>query len=530
MTKFLQDLLFKGALTVDGVVTLTNNVQIGNSRLDVHNIYGATTFGNGSTGTDITALTVKAMGTGASKNFRVLNTNGDGEIFATQENAFVLIGGNVIPTNNRTGFTFDAFGVSPVAFNIVTRSNNTGGVFRGLHVTEGNLNGLSGGNFDSRYVEVAPLFNATGGSEYTVRGFYYNPTITNLTGSIVTHYAFESTAGQIKISDLSGTGARMVVANAAGVLSTQAIPTVSLTDTLDSVTTRGNSTTNSITVGNVTATSYSIANTFWAGLGYKNNNNGNMGMLFSGQDVILYTGQSSTIDTLHLFGTTQNVGIGATTDAGYRLDINGTLRVQGNVTLSSASNLVTLNQFYGQATGYANSIFVGWDASAVYLGYSMGSLDIHLGSNGSGQIRFRNTGGFRVESFSGTGSRMVVADSTGILTTQAIPTGSLQGALDADKSTSGSLSIGTTIVKAVSATTYSGVFFDYVVKNGTNVRVGSVVAISNGTNVEFYETLSNDIGTTTDVTFTVTLGSGNINLNAVAAATGWTVIVSTRAI
>lgn len=131
---------------------------------------------------------------------------------------------------------------------------------------------------------------------------------------------------------------------------------------------------------------------------------------------------------------------------------------------------------------------------------------------------------------SGTGTRMVVADSTGTLSTQAIGSGSLQGVLDSDKVTSGSLSIGTTIVKAVSATTYSGVFFDYVVKNTTNVRVGSVVAISNGSTVEFYETLSNDIGTTTNLTFTVTLGSGNINLNAVAASTGWTVIVSTRAI
>jgi hypothetical protein len=82
----------------------------------------------------------------------------------------------------------------------------------------------------------------------------------------------------------------------------------------------------------------------------------------------------------------------------------------------------------------------------------------------------------------------------------------------------------------VSATTYSGVFFDYVVKNGTNVRVGSVVAITNGTDIESYETLSNDIGSTTNLTFTVTLSGGNINLNAVAATSGWTVIVSTRAI
>lgn len=140
------------------------------------------------------------------------------------------------------------------------------------------------------------------------------------------------------------------------------------------------------------------------------------------------------------------------------------------------------------------------------------------------------TGIVTITNLAGTGSRMMVADSTGAVSTQPIPTGSLQGAVDADKNSTASLAVGTTSVKAVSATTYTGVFFDYVVKNGTNVRVGSVVAITNGTDVEFYETLSNDIGSTTDLTFTVTLSSGNISLNAVAASTGFTVIVSTRAI
>lgn len=138
--------------------------------------------------------------------------------------------------------------------------------------------------------------------------------------------------------------------------------------------------------------------------------------------------------------------------------------------------------------------------------------------------------GAKLADLAGTGSRMVVADSAGTLSTQAMPSGSLQGALDADKATSGSLAIGTTTVKSVSASTYSGAFFDYVVKKGTHVRVGSVVVITNGSDIENYETLSNDIGTTTDLTFTATLSGGNINLNAVAASTGWTVIVSTRAI
>jgi hypothetical protein len=176
----------------------------------------------------------------------------------------------------------------------------------------------------------------------------------------------------------------------------------------------------------------------------------------------------------------------------------------------------TTNTFRYPITFFANS--------NVSFGGNLGSVPADNGST------VQVNGSVQSSSLSGSGTRMVVASAGGVLGVQAIPTVSLQGAVDNDKNTSGSLAVGTTIVKSVSATTYSGVFFDYVVKNGTNVRVGSVVAITNGASIEFYETLSNDIGTTTGLTFTVTLGSGNMNLNAVAAGTGFTVIVSTRAI
>lgn len=154
------------------------------------------------------------------------------------------------------------------------------------------------------------------------------------------------------------------------------------------------------------------------------------------------------------------------------------------------------------------------------------------GSTGLTNIAFESTSGIvKISTLSGSGSRMVIADSAGVLSTQAIPSATgLQSAVDTDKTSSGSLSVGTSTVKSVSASTYSGVFFDYVVKNGTNVRVGSVVAITNGTDIEYYETLSNDIGTTTGITFAVDLSGGNIRLRATTTATGWTVIVSTRGI
>ena len=94
------------------------------------------------------------------------------------------------------------------------------------------------------------------------------------------------------------------------------------------------------------------------------------------------------------------------------------------LTVTNNGNLITSNQFYGLATNYANGIFVGWDVSAVYLGYQMSTLPIHIGTNGSGQVRFRNTGGIQVDSYAGTGTRWVVADANGVLSTQTISAGS----------------------------------------------------------------------------------------------------------
>jgi hypothetical protein len=122
------------------------------------------------------------------------------------------------------------------------------------------------------------------------------------------------------------------------------------------------------------------------------------------------------------FASNGNVIIGGTTDAGFKLDVNGTAKINGDLTIGSIGNLVTTNQFYGRATNFTNGIFVGWDSFATYLGYQMGATPVHIGTGGTGEVLFRNTGGLKVESFAGVGSRMVVTDSTGALSTQVLPT------------------------------------------------------------------------------------------------------------
>jgi hypothetical protein len=62
-------------------------------------------------------------------------------------------------------------------------------------------------------------------------------------------------------------------------------------------------------------------------------------------------------------GSTGNVGIGQTTDAGFRLDVNGTARVQGNFTLTAGSNIV-LQTTTGTRIGTAtNQLLSLWNAT-----------------------------------------------------------------------------------------------------------------------------------------------------------------------
>jgi hypothetical protein len=220
------------------------------------------------------------------------------------------------------------------------------------------------------------------------------------------------------------------------------------TDTLDSVTGRGNTTANSITVGSVTA-----------------------------------AGLSNLLGQIRTFASTGNTYIGANptsaSDAGYKLDLNGTARISGDMTmwddgtnngnsralifraLGSTGNAQT-GQILLDGFGAAGQDQLQLSASSIRLAPSTGSVTItgttpnistvaasgfRLNANSttngftftqaynqisgdllavftnSNQKKFSiaaSDSSVTIASLSGTGSRMVVADANGVLSTQAI--------------------------------------------------------------------------------------------------------------
>jgi len=73
------------------------------------------------------------------------------------------------------------------------------------------------------------------------------------------------------------------------------------------------------------------------------------------------------------------------------------------------------------------------------------------------------------------------------------------------------------------ATGADAAFFDYVVKNGTNVRAGTITAVTDGTNVEFNEVSTVDLGDTRGVKLSVVLSSGNLLLKATVTSDNWNI-------
>jgi hypothetical protein len=77
------------------------------------------------------------------------------------------------------------------------------------------------------------------------------------------------------------------------------------------------------------------------------------------------------------------------------------------------------------------------------------------------------------------------------------------------------------VIATAPTSSYDAAFFDYVIKKSTNLRAGTVYTVHNGTTVEFTETSTNDIGTTTDVTLSSDISGGNLRLVATTLSNDW---------
>ena len=89
---------------------------------------------------------------------------------------------------------------------------------------------------------------------------------------------------------------------------------------------------------------------------------------------------------------------------------------------------------------------------------------------------------------------------------------------------------GLSTVYSLPMSAYTGAFFDYTVTNTGGARAGNIMSIFSGNTVEFEDSPTNDIGSTSGITFTMSADSTNALLQVSATTTGWEVRTIVRSI
>ena len=91
---------------------------------------------------------------------------------------------------------------------------------------------------------------------------------------------------------------------------------------------------------------------------------------------------------------------------------------------------------------------------------------------------------------------------------------------------------GTNTIYSIPTSAYTGAFFDYTLisSGSTGARAGTIMSIWSGSTSQYTDVSTNDIGTTTGVTFSVAVSGSNAVLSSSATTAGWVVKTIVRSI
>jgi hypothetical protein len=94
----------------------------------------------------------------------------------------------------------------------------------------------------------------------------------------------------------------------------------------------------------------------------------------------------------------------------------------------------------------------------------------------------------------------------------------------------GSLPTGSSLVYTVNTGSYTAGFFDYYVSSGSNFRAGNIMAVFGAGTYKFTDLATPDIGSTTNLQFSMSMAGASAQLYASASSAGWTVKTTFRTI
>jgi hypothetical protein len=211
-------------------------------------------------------------------------------------------------------------------------------------------------------------------------------------------------------------------------------------------------------------------------------------------------------DLITFTGLKGNVGVGTTTNAGFKLDVSGSTRVRGNTIISATTSTASGSTLTVVGSGSTQPIFTVQGSS----GELFSVTDSLIGSL------------FSVNDISGLPILEVFSNNTVLMGTYLAPSLNTTSIVTPNS--------GTTTVYTIPQSAYTGAFFEYTVSDGINLRAGNIMSIWSGVTVNFTETQTTDIGSTSGLTFTMSANTSNVILQTSATTNNWIVKTIIRSI
>jgi hypothetical protein len=533
---------FTGSMLVTGSITGSGNVLLG-----------------GSTGLRILGNTFD----GNSGGWIYSGTSGGGDLVLSVN----IDANNVIPNSGTTwgrlNLRAGTFGGSwsTGSFNFTSLETRTSGERPGFQISPSFSPSSGNANYSS--ILLSPQINTTGTYAGVVRGFVFSPTQTSVVGATIR--AIETNIGDVLLGTTSGD-----VAIGTSTLGTATKLTIGGSETASSAIARGQllntaltaSANNDVLVGldiNPTftngaftgVTNYGLrvqsGTSIFGGSVILNGNtlflgavNGNEVLRKQGNNVQLFNNNSGAILYLNAngsidFGSNQNAAStwarffntgnlliqngGTFTDSGFRLDVSGSTRFNGNSIITGSLTVITGSAIEFQVTNTGVKI-----GNAITDTHTVtGSLNISGSTTATSFTgSLLGTASFANNATSASYALVATTAQTASFSTNFTVASTLT--LDAtltDYATVASSIVGSNNLFTQNTGSYTSAFFKYTVSNGANTRAGEVIAAWNGTSTTFTDFSTVDIGDTSAVTSSISIVAGQAQFNIQTNSSGW---------
>jgi len=235
-----------------------------------------------------------------------------------------------------------------------------------------------------------------------------------------------------------------------------------------------------------------------------------------------FTSDLTVSTALKTFPTSNNVFVGSTPiDSGFKLDVNGTTRLQNTLTISTGGANITGNvNVNGSVTASAALISGSGTQRLTVLG--SGSLEPLFTVRGSQGELFTVSDSlsgslFSVNDISGFPVIEVFSDSTTLMGSYTAP--SLNTTVKTTTTNSGSFTI-----YSLPIGSYDGAFVEYTAKSGSNARAGQFMAIWSGSLVNYTDNSTTDFGNTAAFSLSGSVSASLLVITGnVTTGSGWVI-------